>query len=437
MAETNITVGSPMEAADGRPIYLTKDTVFGWGAERIMSRSEAFELIERARGKTPADWLSWKHIGTALHIAGDSANGLRCLRKAVEMHRSATTLLDLAVLLETFGQFDEALALAKEGNELDPKNQFVGLLYAQARLRQGQWAEAWQPFEHYCWGKIWQVGLEQYIPHWQGEPLNGKRILILQGGGFGDNIMFMRWFMDLYRQGAKIIYACPDAMVPLLRGHPWIHKLVPTHEGPDTDELPEVDLGITKDNVAQFDYFCPIMGLALRCGATVENVGLYDGRYLQARVHQIKGGDRKKPYVGVCWAGAEKLDPRRHRSLNPSQVNRLLAVKGVNWVNLQFGVPRDGILNPEMHNWRDTAQIVAGLDLVVTVDTGVAHLAGALGTPTWVCLCALSDWKFGIGRTDSPFYKSWRLFRNESGNDGIDASLDLLIAELRRCFTSS
>src|ERR1035437_3420690 len=262
---------SDIQLADGRPVDFTHDTPFGWGMEMIMSRDEAFELVERAKGKTPADWLSWKHLGTALHIAGNSEGGLRCARKAVEMHRCASTLVDLAVILETFGQFDEALALAKEGNELDPTNQFVGLLYAQGELRQGRWATAGGPFEHYCWGRIWEVGLEQYISQWQGEPIDGKRILILQGGGFGDNLMFMRWFRDLKRMGAHITYACPDVMVSLLENHPWIDKLIPTHEGPDTDELPEVDFFVSKNGVPEFDYFVPIMGLPLRLKATVEN----------------------------------------------------------------------------------------------------------------------------------------------------------------------
>lgn len=414
---------------DGRPVHLTEDTPFGLGLEAIMTKAEAVDIINRAAGKTPADWLSYMHLGTALHICGDSKAGLKFARKAVEMHRCATTLLDLAVILETFGQFDEALVLSIEANKLDPTNQFAGLLFAQGQLRQGRWSEAWEDFERYCWGRLWEVGLEEYIPQWQGEDLEGKRILVLQGGGFGDNLMFMRWFHNLKQLGAHITYACPDVMVPLLEGHPWIDRLLPTHEGPETDELPEVDL-----SVKEFDCFVPIMGLAKRCIATVRYTEIISKRivpYIKPK-HAAPIRKNQKPLVGFCWAGAEKLDPRRHRSLTMGQAREILSCENVDWVNLQFGIPPPAISvwQPVLANWGDTADLIAGLDLVITVDTGVMHLAGAMGKPTWVLLPGLSDWKFLLGRDDSPFYPSLRLFRNRG--EGIEDALQQVMAALER-----
>lgn len=433
-----------------RPLYMTKDTPWNnvWGAERIMTRAEAFELVERAKDKTPGDWLSWKHLGTALHITGDSERGLQCAMNAVRLHRSATTLLDLSVILETFGRYNEGLRAARMANEMDPKNQFAGLLFAQAELRQGRWASAWPLFEKYCWGRLWEVGLGQYIQHWQGEPLAGKRILIVQGGGFGDNLMFFRWFANLKAQGAHVTYACPGVMVPLLQGHPWIDEILATHEDESTDNLPEVDLSIGRlknksDSAApdvneyaslNFDYFCPIMALARRCLATPENTEAFSkfyGPYIEASQIYGRCFQNDKPMVGICWAGAEKLDPRRHRSLNEDQIKKLLAagLNSVNWVNLQFGMEAPGeAWNPDIKNWADTARVIKGLDLVITVDTGVMHLAGAMGKPTWVMLPGLSDWKFLLGRDDSPFYSSLKLFRNRG--EGLHNALDDVIVAL-------
>ncbi len=405
-----------------RPVHPTNDAMpWGQGAlEHIMTREEAFEVVARAKGKTPADWLSWMHLGSALHIAGASEAGLKAAQKACELHRTASTLMNVAVILESFGRFAEALKLSAEAILRDPTDQFAGLLWAQGHLRFGNWRTAWPAFETYCWGKIWEVGLEQYIPQWHDQPLHGKRILVLQGGGFGDNLMFMRWFRNLKEMGAHISYACPDVMVPLLEGHPWIDRLIPTHEGPETDELPEVDI-----RIGDYDYFVPIMGLAKRCGATVENTEMASalGPYIQSK-QRLKYHGIKKPLVGVCWMGAEKLDPRRHRSLDKQQTIRLLTAgcPYVDWVNLQFGMDfpwhsdawgQSLFMHTEIKNWSDTASVISQLDLVVTVDTGVMHLAGAMGKPTWAILPGLSDWKFLLNRDDSPFYPTLRLFRNE------------------------
>lgn len=396
------------------------------GVEIIMSKAEAVEILEYARGKTPADWISWMHLGTARHICGDTMGGLKAAQKALAMYRCGTTLLNVAVILETLGRFDEALELSTEAQELEPENQFAGLLWAQGLLRQGRWAEGWEPFEWYSWGTIWESELTQYIPHWEGQDLEGKSILVLQGGGFGDNLMFFRWFYNLCEAGARITYACPEFMVPLLEGHPWVDKLLPVHE--EEGDLPEVDLDITKDGVRQYDYFVPIMGLARRFNATLPLP--WDGPYIKPKYTLRAPHLRKK--VGVCWMGAEKLDPRRHRSLNLLQARRLLSITDVQWINLQYGVTPpvtgDHVTIPVIKDWSDTAAIIACCDLVVTVDTGVMHLAGAMGKPTWVMLPGLSDWKFLLGSNTMPFYPSVRLFRN--GGEGLNSALEDCIRAL-------
>jgi hypothetical protein len=428
-----------------RPVHVSYNQMpWGQGAlEHIMTREEAFDIVKRAEGRTPADWLSWMHLGSALHIAGDSEGGLEAARKAMEMNPSAMTLMNVAVILECFGRFDEALELSTNAVIMDPTDQFAGLLHAQGCLRKGYWAESWTPFEHYCWGRIWEESLAHYIPQWYGEPLNGKKLLVIQGGGFGDNMMFMRWFQDLKEMGAHITYACPDVMTPLLEGHPWIDALVPTHEGPETDELPEVDIFTVKDGEKQFDYFVPIMGIPRRLNVTIESLR-WDGPYISAipdrEIFRKDYPDCRWPRIGICWMGAEKLDPRRHRSLDKLQIMRLLetARLPIHWVNLQFGTDNPSenysMLRPKIRNWKDTARIIAGLDLVATVDTGVMHLAGAMGKPTWAMIPSLSDWKFLLDREDSPFYPSLRLFRNGSNRIGLDHAVDLLIQELHRAF---
>lgn len=454
--------------ADNRPAHLALDTPWGKpGIEAIITRAEAEELIAVAdaainMGRVPADWLSATHLGTCLHIVGRSLDGMYWAQRAVEMKRCAVTLLNLAVIVETFGHFDEALKLAKEANEDDETNQFAGLQYAQGLLREGRWEQAWPLFEWYSWGHLWQGELAEYIPPWRGEHLQGKRVLVIQGGGYGDNMMFFRWVGNLKRMGAHVTYACPVGLAPLLEGHPFVDALIEVREGPETGDLPEflpVPGRLAHDNfpeetVAQikeaynngipikeicetfeclwepaYDYFIPIMGLARMFNATPRNCGIskpYLGPPLKSK--PING---RRQRVGICWSGAEKLDPRRHRSLNQDQVSRILAVNTVDWVNLQFGVPAPvGIIDPGIKNWMDTANTIAELDFVITVDTGVMHLAGAMNIPTWVMLPSLSDWKFLRDKPTMPFYPSLKLFRNGEGREGLDHAVDQVLDAL-------
>ena len=142
-------------------------------------------------------------------------------------------------------------------------------------------------------------------------------------------------------------------------------------------------------------------------------------------------GDSLTPSVGIAWRAGEGAYPVRYRTLCDSQLRRLLAVRGVRWVSLQpdarppAGCPCD---EPAIADWLDTAAILSNLDLLVTVDTGIAHLAGALGVPAWVMLPGRSSWPFLLARADSPLYPSVRVFRNRGV--GIDNAVTAAVAAL-------
>jgi len=397
-----------------------------YGIEAIITREQAEELVKRAEGKIPADWISWMNLGTSLHVLGRSEEGLKACREALRLEVNAATLGNYAVILEGFGRFEEAFPLARLAHHIDPMNPFAGLLYAQGLLRQGRWEEAWLPFEFY-WGPIWRE-LTEYIPEWDGnQPLEGKRLLVVQSGGAGDNIMFFRWLSLAKKAGAHITYACPDWLAPLIHGHPWGDRIIETHETPETEYLPEFDV-----RVSEFDYFCPLMGLARRFHATIENLPLELPYFWPKKRIDIPRRNGK-PLVGVCWRAGEVLDPRRFRSLNEEQAKRLLSVDTVQWVSLQYKTPPPvpNVYVPEIRDWADTASVIDALDFIVTVDTGVMHLAGAMNKPCWVMLPTLSDWKFGLDTETMWFYPSLRLFRSlDTSRTGIDEAVDKVIAEL-------
>lgn len=422
--------GMAPRSVDDRPIHLTP-----WGVERVMTRKEAFATAAHAPDES--DWLSLMNYGTALYVLGDSDRSRAIAARAAKLFPNSSTLLNLAVILEGYGEFDKSLALAEEAVRRDTTNQFAGLLWAQGLLRQGRWTEGWEPFCWYCWGRIW-AEMEQYIPEWRGESLAGKRILVLQGGGFGDNLMFFRWVGEVKKLGAHVTYACPGPveenpfhkttgdMTELLTGHPWVDRLIPTYEGPETNWLPEFDAQIVKDGVRQYDYFAPIMGLPKVFKTTVDTIPGTEP-YIFPQYRNPRPHVTRKLQVGVSWKAGEVLDPRRHRSLNDEQAKRLLSVDSVEWVSLQLDMPPVPIHQPDVKGWVKTRDVIADLDMVVTVDSSIAHLAGAMGKPTWVLIPGLSDWKWLLNRDDSAFYPSLRLFRNKGL--GMENALDSVLAE--------
>jgi hypothetical protein len=311
---------------------------------------------------------------------------------------------------------------------MDPCNELVGSTYSDALIRMGRWEDGWPLHEHYHadWGWLTQI-----IKLWEGphQPLAGKSILVLDGGGFGDNLIFLRWMERLKREGARVSYVCPHLLAPLLRNNPYIDEIIPNHN---------YQWAV---NPSDFDYFVPLLGLAHRFGATAP-MHLWHGPYVFADANKSHLRsmciDRSSgvPLVGICTKAGEGAYPRKYKTLSKSQARQLLQAStpaGIQWVSLQYDEPLPTedkviVLEPAIKDWSDTAAIIDNLDLVITVDTGVAHLAGAMGKPTWLMLPGRSSWPFLLKRMDSPFYPTMRLFRNESL--GLEHTVNSVVAAL-------
>ena len=345
---------------------------------------------------------------------------------AVLLNRSTPSLMNLAIILETLGRFGESQSIAREAHMLDPTDELAGGLYADALIRDSQWREGWPLYIRYHHGL---ERLRQFIAEWPGPAVSlaGKRLLVIEGGGFGDNILFLRWLPRLAALGAHVTYVAPSTLVPLVAANAdalGIRAVIPNLRG---------DAAIRP---ADYDYFVPLLALAHRFNLTVADL-YWTGPYLtvppaKASIRDVYG-EALTPTVGLCWKAGEGAYPMRFRSLAEPQIRRLLAATNVRWVSLQYDErPPDGLSpridQPAIADWLDTAAILANLDLVVTVDTGVAHLGGAMGIPTWVMLPGRCSWPFLLSRDDSPLYPSVRLFRN--GRVGIDHAVTAAAAAL-------
>jgi hypothetical protein len=251
------------------------------------------------------------------------------------------------------------------------------------------WAEGWPMYAKYVWGDIFSP-VEETTPEWKGEYLEGKKILVIAIGGIGDQFLFMRWFALLKNQGAKVCYLCPETIACVLQNHPWIDRLMPIPE--NEDKIVSLE---------GMDYFVPLMALPERFGATPETIP-WSGPYLGIDL-PIDTSD--KIHLGLCTKAGEFMDSKG-RSMNRTQEMALRRQR--DWVSLNYGE------NPDLSSWRDTMEVVSQLRAVVTVDTSVMHLAGAMGKPVYVWPGSEPNWKFFGGRLDSPFYPTMKvIYRTE------------------------
>jgi hypothetical protein len=246
--------------------------------------------------------------------------------------------------------------------------------------------------------------------------LNGQRILLYAEGGLGDTIQFIRYAPLMAARGGKVIFECPAPLVSLLRDMPGLEQIIPAGEP-----------------MPPFDLLCPLMSLPLNFKTTIRTIPA-SVPYLHPDSRLVEEWSRKlpadpgRPRIGLVWAGNRQNMNDRNRSMSLGRFASLAAVKNARFYSLQVGPAGEearhsppGVdlidYTDDLHDFADTAAMVANLDLVIAVDTSVAHLAGALAKPIWLLVPYLPDWRWMLHRDDSPWYPTMRLFRQKARGD--------------------
>jgi hypothetical protein len=296
-------------------------------------------------------------------------------------------------------------------------------------LATGEWAQGWREYEWRLRCPEFRQRIREFDrPVWKGENLQSRTLLLHDEQGYGDTIQFMAYAPLLAARGAYIIVLCDKAMERLLRGVVGVKQVLI-----DSDALP------------QFDYHVPLPSLPRRLATTLETVPR-SVPYLKAeaslrRLWSQELPDKKaRVRVGLAWCGNAKPNP--DRSMDGSFLKPLIALEGAVFHSLQKAMegisvrPPEGLkifdYSAEISDFADTAALIANMDLVITIDTAVAHLAGAMGKPTWLMLPYAADWRWLLKREDSPWYPSMRLFRQDRpGNwPGVVARVMQQLAQL-------
>ena len=369
----------------------------------------AAQLFRRAVLADPADAQAQLNLAGALREMGEEAAALEGLARLLTRDPGlAAARLNLANLLRSQGRLDEARPHYQRLLRDDPGNGQARWNLAALEGLAGDHAAAFAGFaQHHA---LQPAAPPPALPRWRGEPLAGRRILIEADQGLGDSLMFCRYVGRVRDLGGRVILRAQPELAPLLATLDGVEQLAGRDRTP-----PRADL------------WFPLVDLPTVLGAAPEPLA---APYLTPPPDRLAAlgplaPDRPGLRVGLVWAGNPAHPDDRNRSASLGELAPLLAATpDVEWVSLQVG-PRAGEgaqhgLAPadlQLKDFADTAAALARLDLLISVDTAVLHLAGALGRPAWALLPFAPDWRWMLGRADSPWYPSLRLYRQSRPRD--------------------
>ena len=404
-------------------------------------REEAIVNYRRALELKPDYAEAMNNLGIVLSQQGDYEEAISNFCKAIELKPDyAEAFSNQGITLTECGRVDEAIASYDRALQLKPEYPDAYMNRALAFLVKGDFERGWREYE-------WRWKCKDFNPRkfgkprWEGEPLDGRRIMLHAEQGFGDTFQFVRYArMVKEERGGTVIVWAPKPLMPLLGQCPYIDQL--TVEG---EALPE------------FDVHLPLLSLPKIFETTLETVPR-PTPYLFAKPELVERWREEFGYIdafkiGINWQGNPRYRGDRHRSIPLEKFAPLAMIPGVRLISLQKGLGTEQIAKATEHfsltelplhrdsqtgSFMDTAAILKNLDLVISSDTSLVHLAGGMGVPVWMALPRAADWRWLLGREDCPWYPTMRLFRQrELGNweelfDRIGSEVWELVKQKRR-----
>lgn len=375
---------------------------------------EACSLIERALARRPGEPMALCNLGIARRAMGQPEAAIDAYRQALASRQEDAALhYNLGNALADLGHFDEAVEAFRRAQRLAPQDPSNYWNEALIHLVRGDFAAGWEGYE---WG--WPNGSRDKrfgsaAPLWDGsQPLAGRTILVWAEQGYGDTIQFVRYIPLLAARGATVVLECQRTLGAVMAGLEGLSRVV-----------------VRGEALPAHDFQCPLMSLPRGFGTTLASIPA-PAAYLAADPQRLAQQAASLPAatrrIGLVWCGSSAHQGDSKRSLSLQQllpmIERVGAGREFEFVCLQKDLRRSdeaalahlpaGFFRGEsLGDFADTAALIMSLDLVISVDTAVAHLAAALGRPVWLLLPHRPDWRWLLEREDSPWYPSARLFR--------------------------
>lgn len=397
---------------------------------------EAIQRFERVIQLAPEIALYHRNICELYRSQSRLDEAIRHGLRAVELApEDAPAAYNLGVVHYDRLEIDQAIGAMRRALTLDPSQAAAHFELAEGLLLTGQFAEGWQEYEY----RFSLPGVPRLLPsndkpQWDGKPMPDGTLMLIGDQGFGDTIQFCRYIPDVARLCPKLIMACSSEMKPIVMQQAGITQYFDRWE-----------------DMPAFDAYCPLSGLPRLFATTLETIPA-PIPYVRADPAKAEHWRRRLDALvpegyrrlGLVWAGRPAHGNDFNRSMPLDRLGALAALDGIALVSLQMGPAQAQIgryfgraplinLGAEIQDFTDTMAILAGLDRLVAVDTGVAHLAGAMGRPVSILIPFAPDWRWLLERTDTPWYPTVTLHRQNRPSDW-EAAVQSMVETVKATF---
>jgi len=397
-----------------KPDFPKLNLFHGSLLKKLNRFEEAAASCRRELQIDPANPDAHYNLGLVLQNLGRFDEAIAGYRKAVELRPGyVDALVNLGSVLRQCRDTEAALRCFEKAVQCEPHNSEAHWELGATLLATGDFRRGWKEYEWRWKQSDFATPAPEFKqPRWEGSDLNGRRIFLHAEQGYGDAIQFVRYATLVARRGGEVIVGCPRPLRPLIETVPGVREVV-TNRG----ALPH------------FDVHAPLMSLPAVFETNLQTVPAEVPYFTVSRNDfHLDGVLDPCLKVGIAWAGEPSHRNDHNRSMPADCFCPLVQLPGVRWYSLQVGnsaqeLGRAGFegaitnLGSRFRDFGDTAQAIVQLDLVIAVDTAVAHLAGALGKCVWTLLPFEAEWRWMVEREDSPWYPTMRLFRQTARGD--------------------